>query len=467
MRKIAIVGSGITGLLTAHGMRRAGFEVTVYSDRTPEQWLREARPTGAAARFEPALAYERELALNHWEEQAPRLAGAHVTFCPEVGNVLVTLAGKLHGTFGQAIDVRLQSHRWMGDLEARGGRVVIESVSVERLDRIASENDLTVVAGGRAELSRLFERDAERSVYDAPQRRLAMILVRGPAFGFDGVPFLPAKFNLFGTVGEAFWVPYFHKDVGPSWCMLFEAKAGGPMDRFGGAKSGDEALAIARDVIRDLTPWDHAWAREMELSDPNGWLVGGFAPTIRRPVGRLPSGRAVTCVGDTAMSLDPIGGQGANNGTRMAKHLVASAVAHGDRPFDEAFMSATFEAFYREHGHATYTFNNLLLEPMTAAGKQLLIAQYGSDGTGDSARQRIADAFIANFEDPRRLTEAFQDVGVARAFIASTSGRSWIWPTLEGGVAVARGQIRQKLGLDPRHPRTAEIDDAPRLRVAV
>jgi hypothetical protein len=467
MRKIAIVGSGITGLVTAHGMLRAGFAVTLYSDRTPEQWLREARPTGIAARFDPALAYERELGLNHWEEEAPRLTGAHVTFSPEVGNVLLTLAGKLHGTFGQAIDVRLQSSRWMGDLEVRGGRVVVEAVSAPRLDAIAAENDLTIVAGGRAELSRLFERDPARSVYDAPQRQLAMVMTRNAPLAFDGIPFLAAKFNLFGTVGEAFWIPYFHKDVGPSWSLLFEAKAGGPMDRFGGAKSGAEVLAIAKDVLRHLMPWDHAWAREMELSDPNGWLVGGVAPTIRSPVARLPSGRVVTAVGDTAMSLDPIGGQGANNGTKMAKHLVEAAVAHGDRPFDEAFMKATFDAYYLDQGRATYTFNNLLLEPMTAAGKLLLIAQYGSDGTGDSGRQRIADAFIGNFEDPRRITDAFFDVGLARKLIEQTTGRAWMLSALTGGLGVARGQLRQKLGLAAGHPRVeGGVAPAPGLRAA-
>ena len=467
MRKIAIVGSGITGLLTAHGLRRAGYAVTLYSDRTPEQWLNESRPTGTAARFEPTLQYERDLGLNHWEDLAPRGRGVHLTFCPTRDNVLLTLTGRLRSTYFQAIDVRLQSHRWMADLEARGGRVVVGAVTVEGLDRITAEHDLTVVAAGRAELSRLFARDAERSVYDAPQRNLAMLMIRGGAMGFSGVPFLPVKFNFFAPIGEAFWVPYFHKDVGPSWSVLFEAKKGGPMDRFGGAKTGDEALAIAKQVIHDLMPWDYAWAQDTELADPHGWLVGQVTPTVRRPVGRLPSGRIVTCVGDAAMSLDPIGGQGANNGTLMAKNLVARIVEHGDRPFDEAFMTETFDAFYRERGRAIYTFNNLLLEPLPDAGKHLLFAQYGSDGTGEDGRQRIADAFIANFEDPRRLTATMQDTAMARAFIGESTGGSWIWPVVGGGLRVARAQIRGRLGLDPGHPRAQPIAGSePVLRAA-
>src|SRR5437764_8336713 len=49
MRDIAIVGSGIAGLVAAHGLRRAGQDVTIYSDRSAEQWLNESRPTDRGA----------------------------------------------------------------------------------------------------------------------------------------------------------------------------------------------------------------------------------------------------------------------------------------------------------------------------------------------------------------------------------------------------------------------------------
>ena len=82
MRDIAIVGSGIAGLVAAHALRRAGQDVTIYSDRSAEAWLHESRPTGTAARFDMALAYERELGLNHWDDVAPRGEGVFLTFCP-------------------------------------------------------------------------------------------------------------------------------------------------------------------------------------------------------------------------------------------------------------------------------------------------------------------------------------------------------------------------------------------------
>ena len=453
MRNIAIIGSGQAGLLAAHGLVNAGYKVTLYSDRTADHWLNESRPTGTAARFDISLSYERELGLNHWEKDAPKGEGVHLTFSPSKGNRLLTLAGRLKNYF-TAIDLRLQSHRWMNDLAAKGGKIEIENVTVARLDEIASVHDLTIVAAGRADLGDLFERDATRSVYDKPQRNLTMIITTGGKMAFDGVPFLPVKFNFFAPFGEAFYVPYFHKDHGPTWNMLIEAKAGGPLDKFGDCKSGEQAVERYKQVIKQLIPWDYEWAKDMELADPNGWLVGRVAPTVRKPVGQLPSGRIVTPLGDTAMSLDPIGGQGANNGNKMARNLVESIVARRDLPFDAPWMTETFETFYKRFGQITYTFNNILLEPITNAGKMILIAQYGSDGRarGATGQQRIADAFIENFNDANVLTPAFLNAHQAQVVIRKSTGLSWPIAMARGALGVAKGQMRQKLGRDPGHP---------------
>lgn len=450
VRRIAIIGSGIAGLLTAHGLRRAGHAVTLYSDRTSAQWLEESRPTGTAVRFGDATSYDRELGLAHWDDMAPRMMGGTLTICLRPRNRLLVLNGRTTAP-AVAVDLRMISARWMQDLEERGGRVEIGPVSLDRLDQIAAQHDLTVVAVGRGELCQLFPRDPERSVYEVPQRNLCMVIARGDPAAFDGVSSPPAVLNAVEPAGEVFWFPYLHKDHGPTWNLLLEAKPGGPIDRFGGVRNGEEALRIACEVVSEMFPWNSAWTKGLRLADPNGWLVGSVLPSIRGPVGRLPSGRIVTGVGDTLMSLDPVAGQGANNGTRMARHLVNAVCARGDGPFDEAWMTATFERFYEDHGRHTVRFTNLFLEPVTYPMQLLLMAQYGSDGIRSDVPQRIADALLHNFEDPRQLTDSMVDPRQARQTIAENGG-TWPFTVLRGALGVAREQVRQAVGLTPRHP---------------
>jgi hypothetical protein len=429
---------------------QAGHEVTVYSDRSAAQLLHGSHPTGAAARFELALAYERKLGLAHWEAEAPRGRGVYLTFCPKLGNRLITMAGHASSYF-QAIDLRLQGHRWMTDLDAAGARVRVEKIDPDRLDAIAAQHELVLVAAGRGPLAELFPRHAARSVYDAPQRKLAMMIVKGAPQTIPGVPFLPVRFNFFAPYGEAFWVPYYHRDHGATWGMLFEAKAGTAMDRFDGCTTGAQVVATAKALIRELMPWEAAWAADIELADPEGWLVGSVTPTVREPVGRLPSGRVVMPIGDTAIALDPIAGQGANLGNKMVQHVIAAISAAPDATFDAGWMTRTFEAFWADHGAPTVAFNNAFLEPLTAAGKLLLISQSGSDGTSDTPRQRIANAVFENFADPRRNTSAFLDPRAARKLIAELSGHSWHREFLGGALRVGSGQLRRVFGSGPAH----------------
>jgi hypothetical protein len=200
---------------------------------------------------------------------------------------------------------------------------------------------------------------------------------------------------------------------------------------------------MAKTVLTELVPWDSAWVRTMELADPNGWLVGSVKPTVREAFGRLPSGRVVMPIGDTAMSLDPIGGQGANLGVKLVRHLVATVAAEPDAVFDPAWMVRTFDTFWADHGAPTVTFNNTLLEPLTPAGRLMLISQHGSTGDGDSPQQRIANAIAENFADPRRFTDAFIDRRAAQRLVAELTGWSWRRELLGGALRVGSDQLRR------------------------
>jgi flavin-dependent dehydrogenase len=236
--------------------------------------------------------------------------------------------------------------------------------------------------------------------------------------------------------------------------MLFEAKKGGPFDRFRDCKSGQDVLDTMRPLIRDYMPWDEEVFKDAEVCDENAWLVGEFTPEVRQVVGTLPSGRNVMAIGDTAQSIDPIGGQGANNGNKMVRIAVEEILAREDRPFDADWMRATFDRFWERHRWID-KFNNTLLEPLTAPGRMLLISQYGSDAKpgNSSPQQRIADMFIDNFNDPIEMTEAFHDGKRARGLLRKTFG-STAKPLAAGVAKIARAQLRQRRGRPAGHPGT-------------
>ncbi|MBV8545815.1 MAG: hypothetical protein JO088_13815 [Acidobacteria bacterium] len=202
-----------------------------------------------------------------------------------------------------------------------------------------------------------------------------------------------------------------------------------------------------KEVVAALFPWDEPFVRDVQLADPLGWLIGAVTPAVRRPAARLATGAVVAALGDTAISYDPIAAQGANSGGKQARHLVSQIVARGDGAFDADWITSTFDDFFATHARDACRFSNLLLEPITAPAKELLIAQYGSDGEpgNDSAQQRIADAFVENFNDPRLLTPAFTDMAISRQVIASHAEGRWLWNGVRGRASIARDQIKAKL----------------------
>jgi 2-polyprenyl-6-methoxyphenol hydroxylase-like FAD-dependent oxidoreductase len=455
MGRIAIIGGGQTALLAAHALHQKGYQVRLYSDKSPADFMTKARPTGASFRWKMSLDWERELGLEHWGGIAPESDGVHLTFCPKTGNQLLTMLGRFND-WGLAIDVRLQSATWIRDFELRGGRVEIRDVSVRELDEIAHENDLTIVAtGGRGALAKLFPRNESRCAYSKPQRHLGMIVVVGVADVLPYAPwYFPVKFNILETEGEAFWVRWYSKGLQKCWSLLFEAKEGSAFDRFREIKTAQDMVIRAREVIKAVCPWDYEWFKDAEPCDENAWLVGSITSEVRDVVGTLPSGKHVIALGDTAMHLDPIGGQGANNGNKMARNLVECTVVRTDQPFDADWMRATFERFWQRNRYANM-LNNLLLEPLPGAGKLLLISQYGSTGKPDdtSPQQKLANIFCENFNDPSLYTEALQDKAKAKQLIREAFGSTFL-PLARGGLGILQGQIRQAFGMSPGHPGT-------------
>jgi hypothetical protein len=393
------------------------------------------------------LAQEQRLGLAHWHAQAPTMEAIEVTICSHPARPVLSLRGRF-AVSPLAIDVRLQSARWMSDLGAAGGRLVIEKLTPERIDAVSREHDLTLVATGK-EGAAFFRRDPERSPAQAPLRHLAMVNCAGPALTFPDRPWTAAKFNVLEGLGECYWTPYFHKDGQPLWNLVFEAKPGLGFDRFQEARSGDEVLRLCKQLIQENMPWDYPWIEQATLADEHGWLVGAITPTVRDPVGRSPGGRPIVPLGDAYMSFDPLGAQGANMGNRLAGVLAEAITARGDRPFDPAWVNATYDAFYARWGEPAMRWTRMLLEPIGPAARYLFLAQLGADGTTVSGtpKQQVADAFARNFDDPAALVDTLEDLGKTRRYVAGMMGARADWEVAKGLATVGGRQVRNMMSL--------------------
>ncbi|HEX2642495.1 MAG TPA: styrene monooxygenase/indole monooxygenase family protein [Thermoanaerobaculia bacterium] len=433
MRKIAIVGAGQAGLQFGFGLLQHGYDVSVYSDRTPEDIL-NGPVLATAFMFDRGLSYERELGLNFWDDEVRWGEGIHLDFCIEPNNLLFKMEGRFHAP-GHAVDQRLKFSRWMHEFEARGGHLFIEPVDIETLERLTASHDLVVVASGKGEISSLFRRDPVRSAYTKPQRKLILLTLSGVK-PWGEIPFYPVKFTFSATDGEIFWVPFHDRRVGTCYSLLIEAQMGKGMDRFDGVEDGEDAVEVARQILADIAPWELEHFRDVKLID-RGFRKAMITPIVREPVGTLPSGRIVMGIGDAIVLNDPIAGQGANCASKAAHFMTQRVLEREDRRFDAPWMQQSFDDFWERDAKFITAFSNMFLEPVTPAAKEVLLA--------GSMVPEIAEEFFDNFNDPQRFWPWIQDLHLARRHVAEKSGGPWWKTALTARLAVLRGQVQQQV----------------------
>jgi 2-polyprenyl-6-methoxyphenol hydroxylase-like FAD-dependent oxidoreductase len=406
MPSILIVGGGQAGLQLALGLVQDGHDVTVMSNRTPDD-IERGRVMSSQCMFDAALQHERDLGIAFWDGECPPIDGISLAVPGPEGGKLIDWAARLERP-AQSVDQRLKIPRFMQELERQGGEVVLSDVTVPDLERHAREHDLVIVAAGKGEVAQLFERDAARSPYDAPQRALALTYVTGlePRPEFSAV-----AFNLIPTVGEYFVFPALTTS-GPCEIMVFEGIPGGPMDCWGDVSSPQQHLERSRWVLDTFLPWEGARAGHIELTDANGILAGRFAPTVRKPVGELPSGALVLGLADAVVLNDPITGQGSNNASKAAASYLASIRANPEGPFDRTWMQATFDASW-EYAQYVTAWTNAMLGPPPPHVLELLVA--GND------HQPVAARFANGFDNPPDYFEWFMEPDKASRYLAGLS----------------------------------------------
>ena len=406
MRTILIVGAGQAGLMLALSLQRAGYEVTVMSARTPES-LREGRVMSTQYMFWPALALERERDLHLWEDAAPKASGQRVTLAAPPGQRALGFLGPWEH-HAQSIDQRVKMAAWLELFEERGGRVVYHSVLASELEDLSGRHDLTLIAAGRGGPAELFDRDPRRSAFDRPQRTLSCIYLHGVTPWPDH-PDPHVRINALPGIGELFVMPAL-TTTGTCTILLWEAVPGGPLDCWQDRPSPEDHLARTLELTRQFLPWEYERAVAAEPTDQHCTLYGGYPPVVRHAVGRPSATSRVLGMADVVVLNDPIAGQGSNNAAHCAAIYERRIIEHGERPFDEAWMQGTFDAYWEYAQHST-ALSNLLLGPLPEHVQRILGAA--------AQHEEVAARFAAGYAQPSTLADWLMDPDKAATYLAS------------------------------------------------
>ncbi|MEP9416464.1 styrene monooxygenase/indole monooxygenase family protein [Gordonia sp. VNQ95] len=373
-KSVAIVGAGLAGTSAALGFLDAGFDVTLYSDRDRASLRDKVPPTGVGVLFGKSREWDAEIIDDLY--QVGNTTGISVRLHSGSGDERADVLefNPDYGYVAQAVDLRLRADDRLGRFLDRGGRFDVGHVDTARLDEIAGSHDLTLVATGKGGLSALFGVDESRTHYHQPQRRLLQVTLEGVDHGPDTFGYRSREggayslFNLDSENGEIFVGPFLHKDAGATWSIIVFAKTDGAwapkIDNVVDAQSARQTVV---DIFTEFFPKDAPVVSSLRVidSDPYSWLTGAVTPTVRHAVGHTASGHAVGAIGDTAIAVDPVAGQGAQNTLIQVAELVKAArarlAADPNATFDAQWLHDEFEKHWERRGHASVEVTRLYL----------------------------------------------------------------------------------------------------------
>ncbi len=379
-RKIAIVGAGQAGLQLGIALLDKGHAVTLVTNKTGRE-IAAGQITATAALFRRGQQAERDLGLDYWDGQVFANKTIELSIRDAEGALQLKILGEfLRGT-ARMVDLRLKYPRWIEEFSRRGGRLVIGSPDLAGLDALSEAHDLLFVATGRGKDS-IFERDAERSIWSGPLRRLRAVFIDAP--GLD-------RWNNTGVsgIGEVNAAPAFGLGGREVQALLVWGVIGGPLD-FPDGLDGPSVLTGIKAAFRQYNPEHFGKIADKLLLDDKAWLAGAVTPIVRKPTARLPSGRFAVALGDAWITVDPLTGQGLNNASHGAEVFARAIEARGDEPFDATWATATTEEAWDLIRHA-YLLNRVLLDPPAFQEPVFAAA---------AQHRRLADEVFSCFQDP-------------------------------------------------------------------
>jgi hypothetical protein len=392
----------------ALGLLDRGYRVTLMTDRDSDAIVR-GRVMSSQCVFGEALQIEQKLGSHCWTDTCPPVEGIGlaVPHPEQPGRKAIDWAARLDRN-AMSVDQRIKMSVWLNEAQSRGAEVVLREAGVVELESLAASHDLVLVSAGKGSVVDLFPRDADRTLFNKPQRALALTYLHGltPAADFSRV-----AFNIIPGVGECFIFPALTLS-GPCHILMFEGIPGGPMDCFNDVSSPSEHLERSLVLLKNYLPWEHARCARAQLTDEHATLSGRFTPGVRQPVATLPSGRHVLGMADALVLNDPVTGQGANSAIKCCEIYLDAILRSGDAPFSADWMLKTFERYWDYARYVVQWTNSMLMPPPAH-----ILKVFAAAGEHPSLASSIANAF----DDPRDFFPWFLDASESERFIASHS----------------------------------------------
>lgn len=394
-KRIAIIGAGTAGLQLGLFLRQHDVDVTLYTDRKPDEYS-QVRLLNTVAHHAVTVEREKALDVNAWPSEQ---CGYFGHFYYVGGPQPMRFYGDLKAP-SRAVDYRLYLPKLMQAFEARGGTFCYQEVAADDLEALSEQYDLVVVCTGKFALGDVFGKQAENSPFDKPQRALCVGIFKG----IKEAPVRAVTMSFSPGHGELIEIPTLSFN-GMATALVLENQIGGDLEILAKTRYDEDPRAFM-DLLLDKLRKHHPSVAErvdpaeFDLANSSlDILQGGVVPAFRNGHAKLQNGRTVIALGDVQATVDPVLGQGANMASHAAWILGEEIVAQS--VYDQRFCEHLERRRQDRVLCATRWTNFILtalseLPPEFAAFLQVL-----------SQSRAMADEFTDNFNYPERQWDYF------------------------------------------------------------
>lgn len=394
-KRIGIVGAGAAGLHLGLYLRQHDIDVTVYTDRKPDEYS-DLRLLNTVAHHAVTVQREEALGVNEWpSDQYGYFGHYYYVGTPQP----MQFYGDLKEP-SRAVDYRMYLPMLMRALEARGGKFSYDTVTADDLEALSEQYDLLVVCTGKFALGQLFDKQPENSPFEKPQRALCVGLFKG----IKESPIRAVTMSFSPGQGELIEIPTLSFN-GMVTALVLENHIGGDLEILANTKYDDDPqafLSLLLDKLRKHHPSVAERIDPDEFDLANGSLdilQGGVVPVYRNGHAQLRNGRTIIGLGDVQATVDPVLGQGANMASYAAWVLGEEIVAQS--VYDQRFCEHLEQRRQDRVTCATRWTNFTLtaLSQLPPAFVQFLQVL--------SQSREMADEFTDNFNYPERQWDYF------------------------------------------------------------